>query len=220
MRGNDRVERLRVRFSKEGDLRFLSHHNLMKVFERALRRSGLPIRISGGFNPRLKMSFPLALGVGVKAEDELMEFELTGWTKPSEVQKRLLEQFPEGIRINSVEAISPRESAQVSEVLYEVGPLPRSRLNPGRLISLLAKRKIIASRIRKGRPKQVNIRPFIKDLRVAGSKLRMHMAVTPVGTARPAEVLEALGFEDALGLEASRATRVKVSLAPQKRPRL
>lgn len=220
MRGNERAERLRVRFSKEGDLRFLSHHNLMKVFERALRRSGIPIRISGGFNPRPRISFPLALGVGVKAEDELMEFELSRWTKPSEVRKRLLQQLPRGIEIKSIEAVSPRESATVSEVLYEVGPLPRGRLEPGRLKSLLSRREIVASRIRKGRPKQVNIRPFIKDLRLSGSKLHMRMAVTPTGTARPAEVLQALGFEDALSLEASRATRVKVILAPHKRPRL
>jgi hypothetical protein len=158
--------------------------------------------------------------VGIEAEDELMEFELCGWTKPSEVLKCLRGQFPKEIELKSIEAISPRETATISEVLYEVGPLPRSRLSPGRLKSLLSKRTILAARIRKGRPKKVNIRPFIKDLRLAGSKLRMRMAVTPAGTARPAEVLDALGFPDALILEASRATRVKVSLAPQKRPRL
>ena len=220
MRGNKRAERLRVRFSKEGDLRFLSHHNLMKVFERALRRSGLPIRISGGFNPRPRISFPLALGVGVKAKNELMEFELSRWIKPSEVREHLVQELPKGIEIKSVEAVSPRKNAIISEVFYEVGPITPGQLDPERLKSLLYQREIIASRVRKGRPKQVNVRPFIKNLRLLGGKLYMHMAVTSSGTARPAEVLQALGFEDALGLEASRATRVKVLLAPQKRPRL
>src|SRR5204862_153823 len=94
----------RVRFSKTGKLRFLSHHDLMRLFERALRRTGMPLRMTEGYNPHPVLSFPTALGLGIESLDEVLEFELTSWTAPRQIEKLLGEQLPEGIRVASAEA--------------------------------------------------------------------------------------------------------------------
>jgi len=84
--------RVRVRFRKRDDLRWISHHDLARTFERWLRRAGLPLRRSAGFHPKPKLSFPSALALGIAALDEVMEFELSeavsvttcarAWTAP------------------------------------------------------------------------------------------------------------------------------------------
>ncbi len=69
--------RFRLRFRKREDLRWISHHDLVRTVERWLRRAGLPLRRSEGFHPKPKLSFPSALALGIAALDEVMEFELT-----------------------------------------------------------------------------------------------------------------------------------------------
>ena len=71
------VQRIRTRFRKTGELKAISHLDLMRTFERALRRTGLPLRMSEGFNPRPRLSFPAALPVGIEGLNEIMEFDLT-----------------------------------------------------------------------------------------------------------------------------------------------
>ena len=67
-------QRLRIRFSKQGDLRFISHRDLVRAFERLFRRTHMPLQMSEGFHPKTKMTFPSALALGVEARDEVMEF--------------------------------------------------------------------------------------------------------------------------------------------------
>ncbi len=68
--------RVRVRFSKQGDLRLIGHRDLMRCMERLFHRAGLPLSFSEGFHPKPRMTFPLALAVGIEGNDEVMELEL------------------------------------------------------------------------------------------------------------------------------------------------
>ena len=68
--------KFRVRFRKAGDLRLVSHHDLMHVFERMFRRADLPLRATQGFNPRPRMWFALSLALGVAGLNEVLEFEI------------------------------------------------------------------------------------------------------------------------------------------------
>lgn len=94
--------RLRVSYRKRGDLRFLSHLDLVRTIERALRRSELPIAFSQGFNPRIRLSFPGALSTGVESEVEELDMYLTADVEPSCVAERLRGQLPIGIDILNV----------------------------------------------------------------------------------------------------------------------
>jgi radical SAM-linked protein len=70
-------DKTRLRFSKTGELRLVSHRDLMKFFERALRRANLPVHVSQGFHPMPRMVFALSLGLGIVGLDEVLELEFT-----------------------------------------------------------------------------------------------------------------------------------------------
>ena len=111
-------ERVRLRFAKRGDARFLSHHDLMRAWEMALRRSGLPVRVTEGFNPRFRLSMPLALGLGIASEDEILEIELDGWTPAEELKSRLAPQLSPGIELIDLDLVAPGQKGQVAWVEY------------------------------------------------------------------------------------------------------
>ena len=86
-------------FSKKGDMRFISHLDLMRLFHRALRRSRLAITITKGFNPHPKISVSRALKLGLESENESAIFYFDEDVKAQDFINRINEQLPEGIRI-------------------------------------------------------------------------------------------------------------------------
>ncbi len=82
-------QRVRIRFRKQGDLRLVGHRDLMRCLERLFRRAGLALRISEGFHPKPRMSFPSALAVGIEGIDEVMEVELAEDYTADDLRQRL-----------------------------------------------------------------------------------------------------------------------------------
>jgi radical SAM-linked protein len=190
--------KVRIRFRKGGDLRWISHHDLMRCFERMLRRAGLPFRSTEGFNPRPRLVFALSLPLGIVGCDEIAELELTEDVAPAAVRERLAPLRPAGLEILSVEPAVARGAAQVSLVTYRV-PLPPERQPglPERAGALLAAPEHWIERTRPHR-RRLDLRAYLADLRVSNDAVEMDLHVTPKGTARPDEVLEALGLADLL----------------------
>lgn len=93
---------VRIRFSRGEEVKFISHLDMMKVFERAIRRSGLPIAYSQGFNPHPQMVFGLPLAVGMTSEGEYADFELTQEIEPAQFMERLNASLPEAVRVTAV----------------------------------------------------------------------------------------------------------------------
>ena len=91
---SERVQRLRFRFAKTGSLGLLSHLDLVRLLERALRRSGLPVSFTGGFHPLPRLQFALALPLGAEAQGEWMDLEMAEWQDPAWVRQRLQAQLP------------------------------------------------------------------------------------------------------------------------------
>lgn len=191
-------QRIRVRFAKEGDLRFISHLDLMRAFERALRRSGLPLQMSEGFNPRPRMSFPAPLGVGIEGSDEAMEFELARDVAVRDVNERLGRALPPGLELKSVESLPPGKPTQVSEMAFVVAPAipgdPEAHIEPEQAHELMGRTEIPVERMRKGRRKTVDIRPFLLALDASGGVLTLRVKAGPSGSTRPEEILGAMGF--------------------------
>ena len=96
-------QRLNIVFSKAGPLRFISHLDLARLFQRAARRAGLPVTLSEGFTPRPKISFKRALKLGLESDSEEATFSISGWIRPDEFKKRLQLQLPEGIKISNIQ---------------------------------------------------------------------------------------------------------------------
>jgi radical SAM-linked protein len=112
----NRVQRLRVRFGKQGDLRLLSHLDLLRLFDRAIRRAALPIAYSGGYHPMPRMIPASALSLGLTSEGELMDLELTQAMDPQVALEQLQAQFPPDVPIYAVESVAP-ESPPVTEAV-------------------------------------------------------------------------------------------------------
>jgi radical SAM-linked protein len=191
-------DKFRIRFRKSGDLRLLSHHDLMRSFERMLRRAALPFRSSSGFHPKPRLVFPLSLPLGVAGLDEVVELELTEELPAEEVFSRLSAQSPAGLEFISIRRIPMNLTGQVSRALYRF-PLPFERLTDlaDRCSALLARTECLVQRMHP-QPRSVDIRPYILGLEVAADALLIDLRVTSTGTARADEVLALLGLSDLL----------------------
>src|SRR2546423_14769776 len=101
-------DKVRIRFRKSGDLRLISHHDLMRCFERMLRRAAIPYHSTSGFNPKPRLVFAMPLALGICGTDEIAELELDEPVPAEDVLQRLAEQAPPGLEILSVQSIEPR----------------------------------------------------------------------------------------------------------------
>ena len=205
-------ENIRIRFRKEGDVRFISHHDLMRVFERALRRAEIPVAMSEGYNPRPRMSFPAALSVGQTGLNEVVDVGLSDWIRPSELRGRLQSRLPEGMSLRSIEIVSSNPNRQPTELVYRVPLLNGHGPVEPRIDELLSREEVTVLRKRKNKSKKVEIRQFIEALRFDGESLTMLLRFTNHGTARPEEVLEALGLREGEHFRAGDIERVHVRL--------
>ena len=207
-------------FSKGEGVRWLGHLDLMRAFERAIRRSGIGAAHSEGFNPRIRLAFASALGLGVTGGEEPALLELSGEAPAEDVHRRLAEKLPQGIRLLSVRIVAPDEARGLLQT-YRLADL-ELRLTAGdytvhdvnqACARLLERPSVEVVRMKERARKTVDIRPFIRAL-VAHAEDReiIVYATTHIGGdggVRPSEIAEALA-QAIPGLELRRAHRIRV----------
>lgn len=191
-------EKVRIRFRKEGPLRFLGHHDLMRLWERMLRRAAAPLRMSEGFHPKPRISSPLALALGLVGREEVLEIELDEPMPLAELRERLFRERIEGLSIASMEIVSPRARARVTAVEYTC-PLPddvdRATLEE-RARRLLAAESVPIERRLPGKPaRTVDLRTYLVDIGLESREASFRLKVDPQGTVRPEEILGQLGLQ-------------------------
>ncbi len=101
------VQKLRIQYAKRGRLRFTSHRDFGRSFERAIRRANLPIAYSSGFSPHPRISYANASPTGASSEAEYLEIGVTTPCDPAAVQARLDEALPDGLDIVTVVVAAP-----------------------------------------------------------------------------------------------------------------
>jgi len=175
--------------------------------------------MSEGFNPRQKISLLLARGVGVASESEFAELDLDEWMSAGEVARRLNENLPEGLHVERAVLGDPRERRRVVGIDYRVSCRCAPPFGPADVETLLAQPETHVRRERRktGKPvrvRDVDIRPFIRSIRVAARSVEMSLAVTSDGTTRPEEIWEALGGTADTLLADCTVTRTAMQLSP------
>lgn len=214
--GTNRVtvrHRVRIRFSKSGDLRFLGHHDLVRTLERLFRRVELPLAFSQGFHPKPRLSFPLALALGMEGRDEVLELELTENLSAEEILARLRNSPLPGLEFHSVEVLPPgTPKAQVSRVTYEV------EVPPDRWPSVQARLKEISATsqiemMQQGQGVTVRLLDHLLEWDLQEGRLRFTLRVDPRGSLHPREVLKLLGLGD-LESQGIPLVRSRVELKP------
>lgn len=212
--------RLRVVYSHGPQLQYISHLDLIRVFERAMRRARLPLAYTQGFNARPRISMASPLPVGMAGERELADFYLTEQVAAEEFRFRLASQLPPGLAILAVEEV-PRQRPSLASLVRAVRyraelPAHYSLAEAQRRIDALLGQTALprTRRAKKGRLTDYDLRPLIQELTVEpgadGPVVRMTLAALPGATGRPEEVLDALGYPPAR----ASIVREEIILAP------
>ena len=194
-----------ITFEKGDSARWLGHLDILRTFERAIRRADLPIAFSSGFNPRERISFASALPVGVTGSREPATIELTLPLEPHEIIQRLNEKLPPGIQLHTAELIADENSRDVMNALdraeVEVTCLVSDETKLDELSAavteLMLKSELVVRREREKKVKMVDIRPYLHRIDLLGieeNRLKMVIlfSLGAEGSARPAEVVEFL----------------------------
>jgi len=189
-------QRVRIRFSKTGDLRFIGHHDLVRTLERLFRRAELPLAFSQGFHPKPKISFPLALALGLEGRNEVLELELTEALSTDEILARLQRATVPGLAFHSVEPVPPgTRKVQVSRVTYEIQvPAEREGMLRSRLDAIGAHSRVEMTQ--QGQAVERNLLDHLLEWSLADGRLSFTLRVDPRGSLHPREVLRILGLDD------------------------
>ncbi len=201
----------RLVYQKRGWARFLSQLEVMRVFHRAVRRAGLPVAFSEGFHPLPKISFARALPVGVESLFEVAAIELVKRLAPEDLKERLNEKLPEGLRVKEVAPSTPEAALLLpEETTYEI-ELPEP-LEEEKVKAFLSRRSFVLTVRRGKKEKEVEIRPYVVSLSLAGPRtLRLVLFEPREGGVRAEEVVAAL-----LGVAPKELPPLRIlKLAPQ-----
>jgi len=159
----------RLLFEKTGNAVWISHLDLMRLFQRAFKRAGLPLKHSQGYNPRPLVAIAMPLSVGVESECELLDFELEGCDIPNpEIKERLNGTLVEGVRVRHVydnaQKIKNLAYLQSTVTLeYDKGISPE---DVQRIRDLFVQDSLCVEKKGKNGPTQQDIIPLIKKLEV------------------------------------------------------
>lgn len=200
---------VRLRFTKRGKVRFISHRDVARAFERAFRIETVPLAFTGGFSPRPKVSFGLALPVGYESVAEYLDVELASEVDVDDLAVRVSGALPEGMEVTGASALADRAPAlqeAVTSVAYEVdlvaadGSAPDVERVRAFAADALARHQITVTRTRKGRPVSEDVRPSLRTMAVqrtadGGAGLELEVITHGTPSARPGELLTALGGE-------------------------
>jgi radical SAM-linked protein len=194
------VTRIRVQYAKGDSLRFTGHLDLQRIWERTLRRSGLPLRYTQGYHPRARLNLASALPLGFTSDDELLDFWLDAPCPIEQLAARLQAAVPPGLTIQSIQEVDLGEDAlqvQMKASEYEVTFFDRQDPEQLRLKvdQLLSQDEIQHTR----RKKTYDLRPLILDLAVVTNSpgecgLYMRLLAEPGATGRPDDLLDQLGY--------------------------
>lgn len=189
------VQRLRVRYAKRGRARFTSHRDFSRAFERALRRAGVPMAYSSGFNPHPRVSFANAAPTGAASEAEYLEIGLREVTDPDAVRAGLDAALPLGLDVVAVvEASGGSLVDQLTASVWRIRVVgvPRPALDAA-VAALLAAGTHEVTRMTKSGLRAFDARGAIISLRVVDDDTLELVSAHGVPLVRPDDVVQALG---------------------------
>ena len=204
-----------IKFKVAGKLRFLSHAEMLSVFQRACVRAGINVKYSEGFNPRPKMSLPLPRPVGVESDDELLYLRLSGepitvpdapdeqraMNHESRIKAELSAQLPAGCELLSVNLAEKGGSFQPCSATYLLPVRPE--YTGGKLKATIA--RLLASEnlniqrrmgIKTSKVKNLDVRVFLKSIKLEDRGIIVECNISSAGSIRVDEILKLLELDE------------------------
>jgi radical SAM-linked protein len=192
--------RIRINFSKTETIKFTSHLDLYRAWERTLRRAALPMAYSQGFKPHPHINLACALPLGFTSENDLVDIWLDKDIALDVIHDRLCQAVPPGIIVKSIEEIPPQTPSLQKQLIASeyVVTLPQQVDQLSEEIDQLLSQEVIE---RERNEKKYNLRPLIHELSILPNdffgrqQIKMTLQAQESATGRPEEVLLSLGID-------------------------
>ena len=199
--------KIRVKFKKEGAMKFVGHLDVMRYFQKAIRRADVDICYSAGFNPHQIMSFAAPLGIGLTSEGEYMDIEVNSTKSSKEMVEDFNRCMVEGFSVISYLQL-PEDSKNAMSIVaaadyvlsFREGYEPENKIAffEG-LKEFYNQEEINIVKKTKKSEMEMNIRPLIYQLEVRGDNIFMQVSTGSVSNIKPELVMQA--YYDKLGME-------------------
>lgn len=189
--------KVRIKFSKEGCLKFIGHLDTMRYFQKALRRAKLPVAYSEGFSPHIIMSFAAPLGVGITSSGEYFDVQFTQEMSTGEICRRLNETMAEGVQVICARKVEDTKATNAMSLVeaadYRISFRPGKEPGNGwkdLVPAFYAKKEIIVSKKTKRSEKELDIRPNIYAMEVQGDQVFLRLASASRNYTKPELVMD------------------------------
>ena len=211
------MQKIAVHFKKQGAAIYHSHRDLIRFWERAIRRAGLPVRLTEGFNPHPRMVFLHALGVGISSQHEEIEIELNRKQDNLDLLAKLRKSCADTLEIIAITNLPPVKKGRVMrDCTYLFAGFPENQLQ--KIVEnaelLLAAKEIMAERKTEKESKTVEIRQYIKAITVNHKEKNINLVIlnSQQGTARADELLKLLVKDSGADWRAIEIIKTSMSL--------
>ena len=198
------MQRLRIRFCRGQEVKFISHLDILRLWQRALHRTEIPLAYSEGFSPHPRISLAAPLAIGVTGEAELMDISVSKWVSPHFLTAAVSQQLPPDIEILQVYQVALTMPSLQSQVRYaeyrvEVETEKGQKDIESALTSLLSVKHLPWQHQRDTGKRSYDLRTLIDDLRLIDwysgyCTVGMRLRCDNSGSGRPEQVTTALGF--------------------------
>ena len=198
------MQRLRIKFSRGEETKYISHLDLMRLWQRTFNRAGIALAYSEGYNPHPRMSLAAPLALGVTSEAELMDVVLTRWSSPQAFTMAVGTKLPRGIGIDRVMPLGLNMPSLQSQVRFadyrvEVATAMGMEEMTAAIDALLATGELPWQHKRDTGLRKYDLRKLIDDIWPEESRPRsfvigMRLQCDSKGSGRPEQVAAALGF--------------------------
>ena len=199
--------KVRIKFTKEGPMKFVGHLDTMRYFQKAVRRAELPIAFSGGYSPHMIMSFAAPLGGGVTSTGEYFDMELTETLPTDEICQRLDAQMVQGVKVLSARQVEDGKASKAMSLVaaadylveFREGKAPEEGWQ-NKIEEFMKQPEILVTKETKKGEKEVDIRPFIYKMALQeNDRIFLSLASASANYTKPDAVIAAfakwLGWE-------------------------
>jgi radical SAM-linked protein len=187
--------RVALEFAKKNAAKYISHLDVQRAFSRAIRRSGLPVKLSAGFNPHYVVSFASALSLGIESSCECVEAALLCEMDSREFLQRIARALPPGLEARRAVRLrddAPKLMAALKEAAY-AATINKQGFDAALAVAdIMASAQVIGIKTKDGKQRDINIRPMIIALCANSGQIDMRLAAAQSGSLRPDMVLDAI----------------------------
>lgn len=192
--------KIRIKFRKYGEMKFIGHLDMMRYFQKAMRRAGIDICYSEGFSPHMIMSFASPLGVGLTSDGEYLDIEVGETLSSKEAVERLNSVMAEGVEVVSYRKIPDGKASNAMalmaaadyEIRFREGMEPESGWQE-QFEAFCSQSAIPVTKKTKKGERELDIRPLIYRAEALGERVFLRLAAGSADNLKPELVMETFG---------------------------